>query len=149
MRPVEELSCRWCERWCLLSVAECDSLIRQFFGQVVFFLVATLIRDVDLVRLSSAALILGLQALAHVDIFRDEATDTHEHRAICLSVVECGADRADFLNGLFDMSEELDRRIATAKSADETLGDLAHLQFTLASMACPAVINADQFFPRI
>jgi len=167
IRPLEDLGHAWAERWCGLAENLRDDPTRQFFCSAVFLLVVSVLRQADLERICPMALLHCVRALAQVDLFRGLVQDTWEHRALCLHIMELGAENKDFIsallealvefNGCVSVPPSVDSGVDMGRDADVTghegvsrsgrFGLLARLLFLLGVVASPKVIDADCFFP--
>jgi len=151
MQPLEVLCGEWAAGWESQPADACEAAVRLWFASVVFLLVNTVARQVDLRTVGAECLLRCLRAMAHADIFRE---DTGEYRALCRSVVECGAARPGFTEALVwtlgEFHTELCRADIDAKAeAGPPMRFLSRVHFLLGVMACPEVIDADPFFPSV
>jgi len=142
--PIEGLTESWSEWWHQLTPEDRgDGTVKGWFAKTLFLFIGTLIRKIALKSLGSAALLHCLRSLASVDA---QKVDSQEYRALCLSVVEIGAEKPGFVDGLLRMLPEF---CAPTLPADAGTGPLSKLHFLLGVLTTPKVMGSPSFFPIV
>jgi len=150
MLPLELLGRDWAERWGSLPAEVGEDPTRQWFCSAMFLFVSTVVRQVDFEVVAPLALVHCVRAMAHADLFRQ---DTQEYRALCLNVVEQGSEDAGFRDALFQALREFHEALIASSGGEgsdrASWAHLACLHFLLGVLACPALIDAEPFFPAV
>jgi len=152
MEPLEALSAQWAKAWDSQPADAQYADVRQWFGSVIFILASTLARPVASSPVGVEAQLHCVRALAEADVFRQGGLDTYEHRAICVGVVERGAENPLFVGALLWTLAEyhgLALPDAAAPQEEVPLSRLARVYFLLGVLPCPQVIDSEPFFSSV